>query len=150
MNCPRPEATHDHKNTWWLGLFKNFAYLLSCPPHFFLLFKPKVNVCSEKMGWNATCPLPWSPCHVINFLSLPFTIYSSLYLAYSGEWPGWPMKPRSVSLGPKTSVITIVKAFPLQKWEHQVGCDSLEWWWSDSSFPVTTVLTVDYGCCICW
>jgi hypothetical protein len=38
------------------------------------LFKPKANVCTQKMGWVLTMPLlAKCPCCTIHLLSLPFT-----------------------------------------------------------------------------
>jgi hypothetical protein len=71
----------------WLGLF-NYTYLLF--PYLVLyLFKAKAPYLHPENGWRwgeyLPCLFPWHVLsHVINLLSLPFTM--CLYLTYRGKW----------------------------------------------------------------
>jgi hypothetical protein len=74
---PEPSQKRWPGHPLWLRLFN---YACHIPPALmFFLFEPKVHVCTRKMGWRV-------PCHVINLLSLTFTITCLLYLVYCSNW----------------------------------------------------------------
>jgi hypothetical protein len=62
-----------------LGLFSSYANPHTCP-QFVLLFQLKANVCSGKLGWNATFLFPWLPlvCNELPFSALYYYLSFAL------------------------------------------------------------------------